>query len=114
MAADPVIPIPSLTFEIQKSGSTVTAHCHGRIVSNTIPALQKEVHAMMAESEIIVLDLTDLSYMDSSGLGALVGLYVSAKRSGKQLRLINLSKRVEELLRLSKLLGVFEGYGEYL
>jgi anti-sigma B factor antagonist len=76
--------------------------------------MEDEVRAMIVQYQTIVLDLTDLSYMDSSGLGTLVGLYVSAKRAGKKLKLINLSKRVEELLRLTKLITVFEGFGEHL
>ena len=114
MAADPVIPFPSLTFEQQTSGETVTLLCHGKIVSDTAPMLQEEVRKQIAQSSVVVLDLGDIRYMDSSGLGALVGLYVSAKRAGKQLKLVHLSDRVRELLRLSKLLNVFEGYGGYL
>jgi anti-sigma B factor antagonist len=114
MGADRVIPFSSLSFDKQKSGDSVTLLCHGRVVSDTAPILQQEVRALIAESKIIVLDLTDVSYMDSSGLGALVGLYISAKRAGKQLRLVNLSDRIKELLRVTNLLSVFEGYGEYL
>jgi anti-sigma B factor antagonist len=114
MSADPVIPIQSLRFEKQVSGDTLTARCYGRLISGTTSVLEDEVRGMIAQSKIIVLDLTDVSYMDSSGLGALVGLYVSAKRAGKQLKLINLSQRVEELLRITKLLNVFEGFGEHL
>ncbi len=114
MAANPIVPIPSLTFDVQKSGDTVTARCHGKVVTDTTKILQDEVRGLIAQFNIIVLDLTDVSYMDSSGLGALVGLYVSAKRAGKQLRLVNLSDRIMELLRVSKLISVFEGYGEYL
>ena len=53
------------------------------------------------------LDLTDVSYMDSSGLGAMVGLYVSAKTAKSQLKLINLSPRVKELFSLTRLGDVF-------
>jgi anti-anti-sigma factor len=111
MAADPVFPVPSLTFEIQRSGDTQTAICHGRVVAETVPNLQDEVRRMIAESRNVVLDLGDVAYADSSGLGALVGLYVSAKRAGKQLTLINLNGRVRELLRLTRLLNIFETHG---
>jgi anti-anti-sigma factor len=114
MAADPVIPFPSLTFEPQKSGDTVTVKCRGKMVTDTVPILQEEVRSFIAQNKTIVLDLSSISYMDSSGLGALVGLYVSAKRAGKQLKLVNLSDRIMDLLRLTKLISVFEGYGEYL
>lgn len=114
MSAEPVVPFPSLRFDKQVSDDTVTAICHGRLVSSTTSVMEDEVRAMIVQYQTIVLDLTDLSYMDSSGLGTLVGLYVSAKRAGKKLKLINLSKRVEELLRLTKLITVFEGFGEHL
>ena len=51
--------------------------------------------------------------MDSSGLGAVVGVYVTAKKAGCDLQLINLSKRVRELLGLTNLLSVFETTGQY-
>jgi anti-sigma B factor antagonist len=50
-----------------------------------------------------VLDLTNVSFMDSSGLGTIVGLYISAKAAECQLRLVNLNHRVKELFRLTRL-----------
>ena len=114
MSANPVTPFPTLTIEKQKSGDTATAICHGKVASDTVQILQREIRPMIDQSKTVVLDLTDVNYMDSSGLGALVGLFISAKRAGKQLKLINLSARIQELLRITNLLGVFEGYGEYL
>jgi anti-anti-sigma factor len=114
MAADPIVPIPSLTLEKQISGESVTVLCHGRVVSDTAHILQDEVRRLITQFKIIVLDLNDVSYMDSSGLGALVGIYVSARRGGRQLKLVHLSARVKELLRISNLSSVFEGYGEFL
>jgi anti-anti-sigma factor len=114
MATDPVIPFPLLTLEKQNAGDMVTVLCRGKVVSDTVPVLQKEVRPLIDQFKTIVLDLTDVSYMDSSGLGALVGLFASAKRAGKQLKLINLGARIQELLRITNLLNVFEGYGEYL
>jgi anti-anti-sigma factor len=99
---------------MQKSGDTVTVRCHGRLVTETTSILREEVRSLIPQFKTVVLDLTDLKYMDSSGLGTLVGLYVSAKRAGTQLKLINLSDRIKELLRITHLASVFEGYGEYL
>jgi anti-sigma B factor antagonist len=61
----------------------------------------------------VILDLTDLGYMDSSGLGTLVGLYISAKKAGCELQLINLSPRIRELLGVTHLLSVFETCGRH-
>jgi anti-sigma B factor antagonist len=114
MAANPVAPIPELSLDIVRNGDEVLVHCHGRIVSATSAALQDKVRTVIPNSKRIVLDLTDVTYLDSSGLGTLVGLYVSCKRGGSQLRLIHLSERVKELLRLTQLAGIFEGHNEYL
>jgi anti-anti-sigma factor len=56
----------------------------------------------------IIVDLADLDYLDSSGLGALVGLKVSAIHQGKcRLELDNLSARIRELLSMTNLMQVF-------
>jgi anti-anti-sigma factor len=68
----------------------------------------------MSETKLVVLDLTNVTYMDSSGLGAIVGLYVSAKRQKCGLKLINLSQRLQELFRITKLAKVFEGHEDFL
>jgi anti-anti-sigma factor len=51
--------------------------------------------------------------MDSSGLGTIVALYISAKNAGSTLELINLSPRIRELFGLTNLLSVFETCGRY-
>ena len=114
MAANPVPPPPLLTLEQQRAGDTVTVLCHGKVVSDTVRGMQQEVRPLVEQFKTIVLDLTDVSYMDSSGLGTLIGLFASAKLAGKQLKLINLGARVQELLRITNLLNIFEGYGEHL
>jgi anti-anti-sigma factor len=114
MAANPIAPVPELSLDVVRNGDEILIHCHGRIVSATSATLQDRVRASIPGSKRIVLDLTDVTYLDSSGLGALVGLYVSAKRGGSTLKLIHLSERVKELLRLTQLAGIFEGHNEYL
>ena len=90
------------------TGPVTTVVCHGRVVSETSGQLKEVVKPLIPAGGRIVLDLTDVSYMDSSGLGALVGLKVSALREGYcKLELLNLSPRVKELLRLSNLTQLF-------
>jgi anti-sigma B factor antagonist len=116
MAANPVVPSPSLQLDIKKSGDTATVLCCGRVVTDTTLILQMEVRQLLNQPEFktIALDMSDVNSMDSSGLGALVGLLVSSKRAGKKLQLLNLKDRIRELLRISNLLNIFEGYGESL
>ena len=56
----------------------------------------------------ILLDLGDVSYIDSSGLGELVSAYTSAKNQSATLKLLKLTKKVHDLLQLTKLYTVFE------
>jgi anti-sigma B factor antagonist len=100
-------------YEVQKTadegaGPATTIVCHGRVTSETSGQLKEVVKPLIPLGGRIALDLTDVSYMDSSGLGALVGLKVSALREGYcKLELVNLSQRVKELLRLSNLTQLF-------
>jgi anti-anti-sigma factor len=52
--------------------------------------------------------------MDSSGLGAIVGIYLSARRQECELKLINLNQRPKELFRLTNLAKIFEGHEDML
>jgi anti-anti-sigma factor len=100
-------------YEVQKSGDESTGPVttivfHGKVVNETSGQLKEVVKPLIPLGGRIVLDLTDVSYMDSTGLGALVGLKVSALREGYcKLELVNLSPRVKELLRLSNLTQLF-------
>jgi anti-sigma B factor antagonist len=89
-------------------GAITTIVCHGRVVSETASQLKEVVKPLIPLGGHIVLDLSDVGYMDSSGLGTLVGLKVSALKEGYcKLELLNLSPRVKELLRLSNLSQLF-------
>ena len=58
----------------------------------------------------ILLNLADISYIDSAGLGALISSYTTTNRQGGHLKLVNLTKRVQDLLAITKLITVFETY----
>ena len=58
----------------------------------------------------ILLNLGDVSYIDSAGLGALISGYTTVKREGGQLKLVNLTKRIKDLLAITKLITVFDTY----
>jgi anti-sigma B factor antagonist len=58
----------------------------------------------------LLIDLSGVSYVDSAGLGELVQTYVTAKNRGGRLRLLNPTKRLNDLLVVTKLLTVFESY----
>lgn len=95
-----------LTFDIERSGDVVTVKCHGRLVAGVSDPLYTAVRKLIPDSKRIVLDLTDLTHLDSMGIGTLVRLYVSAKSAGCDFELINLGKRIKELLSMTNLLSV--------
>ncbi len=113
MAANP-IPIPELNLETVRTPEETIVHCTGRITSSTSAQLQTTVRNLIPGTQCVVLDLTDVSYMDSSGLGAIIGLYLSAKRQHCGLKLIKMNQRLQELFRITKLASVFEGHGDFL
>lgn len=103
-------PTNSLQCEVAKSGTdpqgneVTTVKCHGRLVSETAAELKQSVKPLLAGGGRIVVDLGDVNYLDSSGLGALVGLKVSAISQGLCiLEFVNMTPRVLELMRISNL-----------
>ena len=58
----------------------------------------------------ILLNLGDVSYVDSSGIGELVSSYTTTNNNGGQLKLLNLTKKIQDLLMITKLLTVFETF----
>jgi len=88
-----------------KYGNRVTTvKCHGRVVSETSSELRNTVRPLIDSGGRVIIDLGDVSHLDSSGLGALVGLKVSAINKGLcTLEFRNMTQRVLELLRITKL-----------
>jgi anti-sigma B factor antagonist len=82
--------------------------CIGRLTSDNTEALKTRVRDLIPHAKRVVLDLNELVRMDSAGLGAMVGLYVSAKKANCELLLVNYNKSVRDLLGLTNLLSVFE------
>ena len=82
----------------------------GRVVlGEETSMLREKVKNLLAEGKKnIVLNLSNVTLIDSSGLGALVAVYSSAKSGGASLRLCNLGSRFSELLQITKLYTVFE------
>lgn len=99
-----------LQCEVEKSGDDqhgnkiTTVKCHGKLVSENANQIKEVVKPLIPLGGRIVIDLEDLSYLDSSGLGILIGLKVSALSQGYCfLQLANMQPRVLELLRIAGL-----------
>jgi anti-sigma B factor antagonist len=102
-----------LHCEVEKTGDpatgrVITVICHGRLVAGTSDVVKDTVKPLIADGGRIILDVGDVQFVDSMGLGALVGLKVSAINAGYcTLEFRNLSKRIQELLRITKLTDLF-------
>lgn len=98
---------PLLTLEVEHNGDVATVKCRGKLVLGVCDVLTSKVRELIPNSKRIVLDLTDLTHMDSIGLGTLVRLYLSAKTGGSCLVLVNMGPRIRQLLGITNLLSVF-------
>jgi len=105
-------PVSQLTLVTSTEGDATFVRCSGKLVASSTGILQTEVRGRLPGAKRIVLDLTDLGYMDSSGLGSIIGLYVSVKSAGGRLEVINLSARVRQLFSITNVLSLFEVCGE--
>lgn len=86
--------------------------CSGRIVfGDESSLLRDDVKKAIADgAKRIVLNLGEVNYIDSGGLGTLVALHTTAHNAGGAIKLANLTTRVGDLLQVTKLLTVFEVY----
>jgi len=87
--------------------------CSGRVVFGEESAsLRDTVKKLLAQSPKLVMNLREVNYIDSGGLGTLVSLYTSARNAGGAVKLASLIQRVGDLLQLTKLLTIFEVFDD--
>jgi anti-sigma B factor antagonist len=110
MAASPSSPI-LLKLTTEKAPEEIVVRGVGRITSETESDFQDTVRTLIPETKRLVLDLTGVDYIDSSGLGALVRLHMHASRSGCLLEIANPKQRIRDLFKMTKLSSVFETRG---
>ena len=93
----------------QVDGITIM-DCSGRItLGEGSVQLRDAVRDLLAKgSKQILLNLGDVTYIDSSGIGELVSAFTTVKNSGGELKLLNLTKKVHDLLQITKLYTVFD------
>lgn len=96
-----------LSFEIERDGDSAVVKCHGRLVAFTTEEFYQEVKRLLPETKVVVVDLAELNYVDSSGLGTLVRLHASARKLGCDFKLLHLGKQLRNVLKLTNLLSVF-------
>jgi len=89
----------------------VVVDCAGRIVfGEETTELRERVKGLISQGSRVVLNLGEVNYIDSGGLGTLVALYTSARSADGSIKLARLTRRVGDLLQVTKLLTVFDVY----
>jgi len=97
------------TTSRQVDGITIV-DCSGRItLGEGSVVLRDAVKELLSRGQKkILLNLGDVNYIDSSGIGELVSAYTTVKNQGGELKLLNLTKKVHDLLQITKLYTVFD------
>ena len=91
------------------TGRVITVTCHGRLVAGTSEVLKETIKPLIADRGKIIVDVGGVDYVDSMGLGALVGLKISAIGAGYcTLQFENLSRKVQEVVRMTNLSDLFK------
>ena len=99
----------ALKLEVFRTNGIAAIRCRGRIVfGEEADELRRVVLGLLNETQQIVLDLAWIEYIDSSGLGALVASFISARHRGAQIKLAALPPKVREVLTTTKVDRLFE------
>jgi len=101
-----------LNIRERQAGDVTVLDMDGRItIGEGSIALRSAIRRLLEEGKKkILLNLARVSYIDSSGIGELVSSYTSIGKEGGQLKLLNLTQKLQDLLTITKLLTVFDVY----
>lgn len=100
----------SLKIDTREVAHVAILDVKGRIVlGEEIGELRDAVRNLVADGQKkIILNLADVDYLDSSGVGELVGCFTTVRNAGGELKLLNLSQKVHDVLHVTKLYTVFD------
>ncbi|HZM96620.1 MAG TPA: STAS domain-containing protein [Vicinamibacterales bacterium] len=101
-----------MKIEERSLGSVVVLDLAGRLVAGEgVGQLKDKINSLILQgTRQILLNLAGVSYIDSNGLGELVASHTTMVRNGGQIKLVNLTTRVQDLLAICRLSTVFESY----
>ena len=99
-------------INIREMPEAVILDLNGRLThGESLTELRDSIRETLAgDQKHILLNLADVTYLDSSGLGQLIASHAAVVSRGGQMKLLNLQKRVNDLMQVTKLLTVFETY----
>jgi anti-sigma B factor antagonist len=98
----------SFSIKIRDAGAVTLLDVSGRLTSFETGALRDSISKLLKQGrKDIVLNLSSLKYLDSSGIGELARVYVTVVKQSGQMKVVGLSSRIEEVLKITQLYQVF-------
>ncbi|MEC2058004.1 anti-sigma factor antagonist [Peribacillus psychrosaccharolyticus] len=99
----------NITIDVKDINSTVEVQVKGEIDAYTAPKLRESLFPLSEQANVsMVVDLTEVSYMDSTGLGVFVGLFKSVRAHNGEFKLIGLSERLRRLFDITGLADIID------
>lgn len=104
----------SIKISTRQVGDVTVVDLAGRLtLGEATSKLRELIRELISQGKKnILLNMADVSYIDSTGLGELVSAYVHVSNNGGKLKLLNVAKRIEDLLQVTKLYTVFESFDD--
>lgn len=104
----------SVKMTTRQVGDVTVVDCVGRITLGEGASTFRDTlrDLVTAGNKKLLLNMAEVSYIDSSGIGEMVSGYTSVSNQGGQVKLLNLTKRVKDLLQITKLYTVFEVFDD--
>ncbi|HUA01793.1 MAG TPA: STAS domain-containing protein [Candidatus Aquilonibacter sp.] len=106
------VPANELKLQTSPWKDAQVVKCSGRLTAEHSQALKSHVQSLLPHTKRIIVDLAEVTRMDSGGLGAVIAAYVAAKKCKCELTLVNYNKSIRDLLGLANLLSIFEQCAE--
>lgn len=101
----------NLKLETRTANGITVIACHGRIMfGEEANALRDTLRQALTNTNKVVVNLADVNHIDSGGMGTLVGLCSAARKTGADIKLAGLGKRLRDVLRTTKLATILEVY----
>ena len=113
MGTSPAAPRRFTLVSEVKDGIVVLI-CEGRLTAEVSSEFKVKVKPLLESGGRVILDLGSVTHVDSSGLGAVVSVYTTARSAGCQFQISNLTEPVKNIFGLTRVLGAFESCGAYL
>ncbi len=110
----PAVPSRRFTLVSHTKDGILILTCEGRLTAEVALEFKEKVKPLLKPGTRVVLDMGGVTHVDSSGLGAVVSAYATARSTGCQFQIYSLTEPVKKIFGLTKVLGAFESCGSYL